>query len=55
MWTDWDEERPRIESASMAGGHRRVVYEADVTAAGAWPNGLTLDYEARRVYWVDAK
>ncbi|KAF0300268.1 Prolow-density lipoprotein receptor-related protein 1 [Amphibalanus amphitrite] len=55
MWTDWDEERPRIEAASMAGGQRRVVYEADASAAGAWPNGLSLDYEARRVYWADAK
>lgn len=22
---------------------------------GAWPNGLTLDYVARRIYWIDAK
>ena len=20
-----------------------------------WPNGLTLDFQARRVYWVDSK
>ena len=55
MWTDWDEARPRIEAASMAGGQRRVVFQMEPTAGGAWPNGLTLDYEALRVYWVDAK
>lgn len=22
---------------------------------GAWPNGLTLDYTAKRVYWIDAR
>ena len=55
LWTDWDEARPRIEAASMAGGQRRVVYQVEPTAGGAWPNGLTLDYEARRVYWADAK
>ncbi|XP_037085520.1 prolow-density lipoprotein receptor-related protein 1-like [Pollicipes pollicipes] len=54
MWTDWDEARPRIESASMAGGQRQVVYHVNTTG-GAWPNGLTLDYVNRRVYWIDAK
>lgn len=22
---------------------------------GGWPNGLTLDYALKRIYWIDAK
>lgn len=22
---------------------------------GAWPNGLTLDYDSRRIFWIDAR
>ena len=54
FWSDWDSEAPRIESASMAGSDRRAVYFVD-KRDGAWPNGLTLDYEAMRVYWLDAR
>lgn len=54
FWTDWDESEPRIERCSMAGDYRvtiKKVYEVN----GAWPNGLTLDYVNRRVYWIDAR
>lgn len=54
FWTDWDESEPRIERCSMAGEYRttiKKVYEVN----GAWPNGLTLDYVSRRVYWIDAR
>lgn len=43
---------PRIERASMSGTNRRVIVTIDGIG---WPNGLTLDYIARRVYWIDAK
>lgn len=33
----------------------KVVIRVDETTEGAWPNGLTLDYELRRIYWIDAK
>ncbi|KAI1293709.1 Prolow-density lipoprotein receptor-related protein 1 [Halotydeus destructor] len=54
FWTDWDSEAPRIESASMSGEERRIVMHVDKKDT-AWPNGLTLDYVALRVYWIDAR
>ncbi|XP_029850375.2 prolow-density lipoprotein receptor-related protein 1 [Ixodes scapularis] len=56
FWTDWDKEAPRIEQASMSGDGRRVVLRIDeVSEGGAWPNGLTLDFVALRIYWIDAR
>ncbi|XP_043066692.1 low-density lipoprotein receptor-related protein 1 isoform X1 [Drosophila bipectinata] len=54
FWTDWDDNSPRIERASMAGEGRRMISTSWQLSAG-WPNGLTLDYTQKRVYWVDAK
>lgn len=55
FWTDWESGRPRIESCSMSGEERRVVVRVDAVSDGAWPNGLTLDYAAERLYWIDAR
>ncbi|KAH9498800.1 Exosome complex protein, partial [Bulinus truncatus] len=57
FWTDWDGSYPRIESCSMAGEleTRRVVYDIRQYKGGGWPNGLALDYETRRLYWIDAR
>ncbi|XP_023030772.1 low-density lipoprotein receptor-related protein 1 [Drosophila willistoni] len=54
FWTDWDDNSPRIERCSMAGEGRRMISTTWQLSAG-WPNGLTLDYTQKRVYWVDAK
>ena len=27
----------------------------DVKSGESWPNGITLDFEAERVYWIDAR
>uniref|UniRef100_A0A336MF06 CSON015005 protein n=1 Tax=Culicoides sonorensis TaxID=179676 RepID=A0A336MF06_CULSO len=54
FWTDWDEGNPRVERCSMAGEFRTIIMEVD-RVNGAWPNGLTLDYTTRRVYWIDAR
>uniref|UniRef100_A0A6A7FMH6 Prolow-density lipoprotein receptor-related protein 1-like n=4 Tax=Hirondellea gigas TaxID=1518452 RepID=A0A6A7FMH6_9CRUS len=52
FWTDWEVNKARIERATMSGRERTVI----VTIGGlGWPNGLTLDYLSRRVYWIDAK
>ncbi|KAF2366807.1 LDLR class B repeat [Trinorchestia longiramus] len=52
FWTDWEMHKSRIERATMSGGDRRVI----VAIGGLkWPNGLTLDYLSRRLYWIDAK
>lgn len=49
-WTDWGN-TPRIEYANMDGSNRRVIADTHLF----WPNGLTIDYASRRMYWVDAK
>ncbi|XP_046809386.1 low-density lipoprotein receptor-related protein 1 [Lucilia cuprina] len=54
FWTDWDDNYPRIERCSMAGKHRQAITTTSMVSAG-WPNGLSLDYTQKRVYWVDAK
>ncbi|XP_054274081.1 low-density lipoprotein receptor-related protein 1-like [Macrosteles quadrilineatus] len=55
FWTDWDANGPRIERCSMSGEHRSIVIHVDEVTDGAWPNGLTLDYQLRRIYWIDAR
>lgn len=49
-WTDWGE-TPKVEKAGMDGTHRKTI----VTSNIQWPNGLTIDYETNRLFWVDAK
>lgn len=55
FWTDWGNKAPRIERSSMSGDYREVIVHIDEVEDGEWPNGLTLDYQQKRVYWVDAR
>jgi len=55
FWTDWDPSAPRIERCSMAGESRQIIVIVSLFFEGEWPNGLTLDYEINRLYWIDAK
>ncbi|KAK9870319.1 hypothetical protein WA026_006405 [Henosepilachna vigintioctopunctata] len=50
FWTDWGP-NPKIERAEMDGTNRNSI----ITESIFWPNGLTLDYTADRIYWADAK
>jgi len=51
FWTDWGE-NPKIERAGMNGDPKsRSTIVPDRIK---WPNGITIDYEERRLYWVDA-
>lgn len=54
FWTDWDKNDPRVERCSMAGEYRQTIVQVE-KMFGAWPNGLTLDYTLKRVYWIDAR
>lgn len=49
FWTDWGSPA-KIERASMDGSSRTLLHSTGLV----WPNGITLDYTAHRVYWVDA-
>ena len=52
FWTDWGE-NPKIERAGMNGDSstRLVIVSENIF----WPNGLTVDYNQRVIYWADAK
>ncbi|XP_077317486.1 low-density lipoprotein receptor-related protein 4-like isoform X1 [Lithobates pipiens] len=49
FWTDWGHVA-KIERAHLDGSDRKIIINTDL----GWPNGLTLDYDTRRIYWVDA-
>ena len=51
-WTD-NGETPKIERAGMDGSeeNRSIIIGDDIS----WPNGLALDYEMKRIFWVDSK
>ena len=57
FWTDWDQTYPRIEMCSMSGNRstRQVLFNVSEVVGAGWPNGLTVDYQGRRIYWIDAK
>ncbi|CAC5364883.1 LRP1 [Mytilus coruscus] len=55
FWTDWDPKFPRIETCSMAGEKRRTIFNISGITGGGWPNGLAIDYDFKRLYWIDAK
>ncbi|KAL1426766.1 hypothetical protein MTO96_017995 [Rhipicephalus appendiculatus] len=50
FWTDWGKQ-PKIERAGMDGSHRSAIVTTDIL----WPNGLTIDFLTKRLFWVDAK
>lgn len=53
FWTEWSAHNPRIERCSMAGEYRQTIIQVD-KSVGGWPNGLTLDYAQKRIYYIDA-
>lgn len=55
FWTDWDAKFPRIETCSMAGENRRTIFNISGITGGGWPNGLAIDYDFKRLYWIDAR
>lgn len=56
FWTDWYDKNPRIETATMSGNKRKVLFQIkSKVVGGGWPNGLSCDYILKRLYWIDAK
>uniref|UniRef100_A0A3B4FXS2 Low-density lipoprotein receptor-related protein 2 n=1 Tax=Pundamilia nyererei TaxID=303518 RepID=A0A3B4FXS2_9CICH len=47
-WTDWGSPA-KIERATLGGSFRTVIISTGLTS----PNGLSIDYEERMLYWVD--
>lgn len=52
FWSDWNAENPSITRANLDGTGIRRFFDKTVVE---WPNGLTVDYIASRLYWVDGK
>uniref|UniRef100_H2LL78 Low density lipoprotein receptor-related protein 2b n=1 Tax=Oryzias latipes TaxID=8090 RepID=H2LL78_ORYLA len=48
-WTDWGYPA-KIERATLGGNFRTPIINSSLTT----PNGLTIDYEERMLYWTDA-
>ena len=49
FWTEWGD-HPKIERASLDGSNRKTIVSSDLH----FPNGLSIDYVHRKVYWADA-
>ena len=50
FWTDWGKQ-PKIERAGLDGSLRVTLVNTSV----AWPNGITIDFHDKKVYWADAR
>ncbi|XP_064646226.1 low-density lipoprotein receptor-related protein 2-like [Lineus longissimus] len=50
FWSDWGKP-PRIERAGMDGSDRKIIISEKVF----WPKGITIDYPARRLYFMDSR
>lgn len=51
FWTDWSSNKPSLSRSNLDGTDVRVLFTKPEVV---WPNGVSIDYIAERVYWVDA-
>lgn len=51
FWTDWNAFNPSVSRATLDGENRVELFHHPEVF---WPNGITIDYIAERIYWVDA-
>lgn len=51
FWTDWSE-NPSISRSNLDGTEVKLLFNKPIIQ---WPNGITIDHIAERIYWVDAK
>lgn len=52
FWTDWVSGNPSVNRANLDGSDPIKLFTKNKVE---WPNGITIDYIARRIYWVDAR
>lgn len=50
--TDWSDKMPRIARSYLDGTNYVILINSSVVA---WPNGITIDYQHERIFWVDSK
>ena len=51
FYSDWNDKKPHIGRANMDGTDLRTFFQKPLVQ---WPNGISVDHIANRVYWVDA-
>ncbi len=53
FFSDWEAQngQPGLERAFMDGTNRYGIIGSKL----GWPAGITLDIEAKRIYWVDSR
>lgn len=52
FWTDWSPGNASVSRANMDGTDVKRLF---VKPTVEWPNGITIDHIAERIYWVDAR
>ncbi|CAH2090468.1 unnamed protein product [Euphydryas editha] len=51
FWTDWDRHSPSVSRSNLDGTNVKKLFTTPIVQ---WPNGITIDRMADRIYWVDA-
>lgn len=51
FWTDWSTSNPSVSRSNLDGTEVKRLFTKPVVE---WPNGMTVDHIAERIYWVDA-
>ncbi|XP_048483491.1 sortilin-related receptor isoform X4 [Plutella xylostella] len=51
FWTDWDRSNPSVSRSNLDGTNIKKLFGKPIVQ---WPNGVTIDQMAERIYWVDA-
>ncbi|KAJ2951649.1 hypothetical protein O0L34_g13807 [Tuta absoluta] len=51
FWTDWDRSNPSVSRSNLDGKDVKKLFGKPIVQ---WPNGITIDQMAERIYWVDA-
>ena len=51
FWSNWNDKQPAIQTATYDGYDSKSI----ITERIRTPNGLAIDYKARKLYWSDAR
>ena len=51
-WTDWSGSNPSVSRSNLDGADVRRLFTSPEVQ---WPNGISVDFIAEHIYWVDAK
>lgn len=52
FWTDWGSTAPSVSRSNCDGTKIKQLFTKPLVT---WPNGITVDHIAERIYWVDAR